>query len=230
MELRATTDTTENADTFVVILPSPQTWIIRLVLCFWSYNAVQPSVHIQSTLPNLTLCFSLCFSAGCSRNFMLHWSLRVHHIWWLRPLLRRRVHPDSCCHNNSSRHSSLHHRLDWVLCNNTWKLLWSRNCKCGSLWLWPPQNSSESCSRADGTCRTVTYSRIFLCCSLTPALHLWTSDVSVVISVCCHSPAGLRHRVCSGGAWLHLQGKGKHDSMHYIILIYWWGWGVTLQH
>lgn len=36
------------------------------------------------------------------------------------------------------------------------------------------------------------------------------NNVSVVISVCCHSPAGICNRVCGGGAWLHIQGKGKH--------------------
>lgn len=35
-------------------------------------------------------------------------------------------------------------------------------------------------------------------------------NVSVVISVCCHSSAGICNRVCGGGAWLHIQGKGKH--------------------
>lgn len=71
--------------------------------------------------------FSLFLSAGCSWNFMLHRSLCVYHIWWLWPLLWRRVHVDSSCCNHSCWNSSLHHRFDWLLRNNTWKLLWLGN-------------------------------------------------------------------------------------------------------
>lgn len=74
--------------------------------------------------------FSL-LSAGCSWDFMLHRSLRFHHIRRLWPLLWRHLHADSCRHNHSSGDSALYHRLDRVLCNNTWKLMWSCNCECG---------------------------------------------------------------------------------------------------
>lgn len=72
-------------------------------------------------------------SPGCSWNFMLYWSLCVHHLWRLRPLLWRRVHSDPRCHYNCRRDASIHHRSDWVLCHDTWKLLRSCNSEWASL-------------------------------------------------------------------------------------------------
>lgn len=86
-----------------------------------------PSIWMYNWLLKSSLTYVAVVSAGGSWNLMLYWSLCVHHIWRLRSLLWRRVHSDPCCHYNSSGDASLHHRSDWMLRHNPWKLLWSGN-------------------------------------------------------------------------------------------------------
>lgn len=64
--------------------------------------------------------------------------------------------------------------------------------------------NSERCS-FNGTEKSLSMSKNRFIFTSAPL-----NNVSVVISVCCHSPAGICNRVCGGGAWLHIQGKGKH--------------------
>lgn len=80
---------------------------------------------------SLSLTSMSCFLAGRSRNLMLHWRLRVHHVRWLRPLLWRHIHSNSCRGNHSSGNSALCHRLDRVLRYDTRELLRPCDGECG---------------------------------------------------------------------------------------------------
>lgn len=152
---------------------------------------------------SLSLTSMSCFLAGRSRNFMLHWRLRVHHVRWLRPLLWRHIHSNSCRGNHSSGNSALCHRLDRVLRYDTRELL--RPC--------------------DGECRQT---------SLIPiaASHCTTLKISSALSfsVCRYPAAGVCHRVRGGGAWLHIQGKGKYtDSWHRVRILQQWSGTIRVQ-
>lgn len=90
-------------------------------------NRIYTSIYYYHSFLACPWPLSLCLSAGCCWDFVLHWSLCVYHIWRLWPLLWGCVHFDSRRCNNSCRNSSVHHRPDWLLCNDTWELLWVGN-------------------------------------------------------------------------------------------------------
>lgn len=174
-------------------------------------NALFVNIRCGNILYHLIVCFcpvslSLtsmsCFLAGRSRNFMLHWRLRVHHVRWLRPLLWRHIHSNSCRGNHSSGNAALYHRLDRVLRYDTRELL--RPC--------------------DGECGQTIWSKLRLYIA-----QLWRFH-PLSFSVCRNPAAGVCHRVRGGGARLHIQGKGKYtDSWHRVRILQQWSGTIRVQ-